>query len=243
MEAVILAGGKGTRLKPYTTTLPKPLVPVGENPILSIVLTQLRAAGVHRVTLAVNHMAELIMSFFGSGEKFNLKIAYSIESMPLGTVGPLKLLEGLPENFIVMNGDILTDLNYVDLYRAHMRSGALLTIATYRREVPIDFGVLQIDSNTHQLSGFLEKPTYNFDVSMGVYVFNRAILDRVPPKVAYGLDQLVLDMLNSKDRINAYPFSGYWLDLGRPDDFDQANRDIDAVPALRSFKTCNGQSR
>jgi NDP-sugar pyrophosphorylase family protein len=241
MEAVILAGGKGTRLKPYTTTLPKPLVPVGEHPILAIVLRQLRAAGVERVTLAVNHMAELIMSFFGSGEKFGLRIDYSFENTPLGTVGPVKLIEGLPQHFIVMNGDILTDLDYADLLRMHVYSGAPLTIATCRREVPVDFGVLQIDEHTHQLAGFMEKPAYYFNVNMGIYVFSRCVLHRVPSNKPYGMDNLLLDMLRAGDQINTYTFQGYWLDLGRPDDYERANHEIEVVPALQRF-ALNGQS-
>ncbi len=223
MEAVILAGGRGTRLRPYTTTLPKPLVPVGERPILEIVLRQLRAAGVTRVTMAVNHMAELIMAFFGSGERFGIEIAYSLEDQPLGTVGPLKLIESLPEHFIVMNGDVLTDLDYAALYQDHVVSGAELTISTYKRDSKIDFGVMQIDEQSRQVTAFQEKPVYHFDVSMGVYVFSRSILEGIPEGQLYGLDNLVLDMLASGRPINTHAFDGYWLDIGRPDDFDQAN--------------------
>lgn len=226
MEAVILAGGRGTRLKPFTTTLPKPLVPVGEHPILSIVLTQLRAAGFTKVTLAVNHMAELIMSFFRSGEQFDLELSYSVEAEPLGTVGPLTLIPGLPDHFLVMNGDILTDIDYSALFRAHIQSAAELTIATYERDVLVDFGVLDVDKGSGKITGFYEKPTYHFNVSMGVYVFARSILDRVPRNVPYGLDELVLDMLRTQAPVNSYGCKGYWLDLGRPDDYDRANEDI-----------------
>src|SRR5262245_11596317 len=133
MQAVILAGGKGTRLRPYTTTLPKPLVPVGDRPILSIILDQLKTAGCTKVTMAVNHLAELIMAFFGNGSKLGLEINYSLEERPLGTVGPLRLLDCLPEHFLVMNGDILSDLDYSAMFRQHLKSGAALTIATYTR--------------------------------------------------------------------------------------------------------------
>lgn len=233
MEAVILAGGKGTRLKPYTSTLPKPLVPVGDKPILAIVLEGLREAGVQRVTLAVNHLADLIMSFFGSGEKFGMQIQYSEESAPLGTVGPLRLIRRLPENFIVMNGDILTDLDYSDLFRRHLASGALMTIATYNREVPVDFGVLEIDKSSSRLRGFKEKPTFQFTVSMGIYVFNRALLSYIPASRPFGFDELVLNLLAQKAPVHTYAFDGYWLDLGRPDDYDQANRDLDNLQMTR----------
>jgi NDP-sugar pyrophosphorylase family protein len=230
MEAVILAGGKGTRLRPYTTILPKPLMPVGERPILEVVIGQLRVAGIKKITMAVNHMADLIMAFFGNGERFGVKITYSIEDKPLGTVGPIKLIKDLPESFIVMNGDILTDIDYADLYAKHLDSGADLTIATYQRDNKIDFGVLEIESG--RLTGFHEKPVYLFNVSMGIYVFNRVLLSRVPTNQHFGIDNLVLAMLADKHPINTYLFRGYWLDIGRPDDFDQANKDVEKVTAF-----------
>ncbi|MDP9474753.1 MAG: sugar phosphate nucleotidyltransferase [Actinomycetota bacterium] len=229
MRAVIMAGGKGTRLRPYTTTLPKPLMPVGDRPILNLVMDGLRDAGVERVTLAVNHMAEVIMAFFGSGEKFGLRIDYSVEDKPLGTIAPLKLIKDLPENFIVMNGDTLTDMNYAALYEAHLASGKPLTIATYKRRVEIDFGVLEVDEASGSVAGFREKPTAHFEVSMGVYVFNRSLLHRVPDDEPYGLDDLVLGMLEDGQPINAYRFDGYWLDIGRPADYDQANQDVEGL--------------
>lgn len=229
MRAVILAGGKGVRLRPYTTTLPKPLMPVGERPILGIVIEQLRACGVERVTMAVNHMAEIIMAFFGSGEKFGLEIDYSLEDKPLGTIAPLKLIKDLPERFIVMNGDTLTDMDYAALYRAHEDSGKPLTIATYQRRVDVDFGVLKVDEASESLTAFEEKPSYLFEVSTGVYVFDRRLLERVPENEPYGLDDLVLGMLADGVPINAYRFDGYWLDIGRPSDYDQANRDVERL--------------
>lgn len=242
MRAVILAGGKGTRLRPYTTTLPKPLLPVGEQPILHIVLRQLANAGFNDITMAVWHMAELIMSFFGTGQRYGIDLSYSTEPFPLGTVGPLKLIRDLPEYFLVMNGDILTDLPYRDLYESHIQSGADLTIASFQRRVPIDFGVLQIDPGSSQVTGFSEKPTHSLHVSMGIYVFSRALLARIPEGTPYGLDNLVLDMLSRGEPIHTYPHSGYWLDLGRPDDFDRANTEIHEIPAFQEL-LCSGPSR
>ncbi len=227
--AVILAGGRGTRLRPYTTTIPKPLVPVGERAILEIVLGQLRVAGVREVRLAVSHMAGLIMAFCGNGEKFGLHIDYAVEEQPLGTVGPLAQMADLPENFLVMNGDILTDLDYAELYRSHVDRGAALTLSTYRRRETIDFGVLELDLERRRIVGFREKPIYEFDVSMGIYVFHRDVVRRVPRDRPYGLDELVLDMLARGERIHAEPFEGSWLDLGRPTDYDRANREIERV--------------
>ena len=229
MEAIILAGGKGTRLKPYTTTIPKPLVPVGEHPILAIVLTQLKAAGVTKVTITINHMAELIKAFFGTGERFGLEIEYSLEDKPLGTVAPLKLIKDLPDYFLVMNGDLLTDINYAALYKAHVEAGTQLTIATYRRDAKIDLGVIDVDEQNNRVIGFREKPSYHFIVSTGVYVYSRSLLDRVPLDQPYGLDNLVLDMLADGVPINTYAHQGYWLDIGRPDDYEQANQDVDKL--------------
>jgi NDP-mannose synthase len=227
--AVILAGGRGTRLRPYTTTIPKPLVPVGERPILDLVLRQLRAAGVRRVRLAVSHMAELIMAFFGDGSKFDLAIEYAVEAEPLGTVGPLARMAGLPDDFIVMNGDVLTDLNYAKLFADHVSAGTLLTLSTYRRRQTLDFGVLDLDKSARLVVGFREKPVDLVDVSMGVYVFNRALIERIPRDGPYGLDELVLAMLAEGEPIHAHPFDGYWLDLGRPDDYDRANQEFERV--------------
>jgi NDP-sugar pyrophosphorylase family protein len=232
MQAVILAGGKGTRLRPFTTTLPKPILPVGDEPVVAIVLSQLRDAGVTKVTMAVNHMAELIMSFFGTGHKFGLCVEYSVEDRPLGTVGPVKRIPNLPEHFLVMNGDILTDLDFCALFRSHISGNAKLTVATYQREVPIDFGVLELNK-AGSLKGFQEKPTFKFDVSMGVYMFSRSILEDVPDDEPYGFDQLVLSMLERGDAINSFRHSGYWLDLGRPDDYDRANQEIETLPIFK----------
>jgi mannose-1-phosphate guanylyltransferase len=229
MFAVILAGGRGTRLRPYTTTIPKPLVPVGERAILEIVLRQLHAAGVRHVRLAVSHMAELIMAFFGNGEKFGLEIDYAIEEEPLGTVGPLTRMDDLPRHFLVMNGDVLTDLDYAALYRAHVDRGAPLTLSTYRRSETTDFGVLEVDDSGGKVVGFREKPQREFTVSMGVYVFSRDVVRRIPHDRPHGLDQLVVGMLEDGEPIHAYAHDGYWLDLGRPDDYDRANREVDRI--------------
>ena len=233
MEAVILAGGQGTRLRPYTTTIPKPLVPVGDKAILEIVIRQLVLAGVTRVRLAVNHRAEIIMAFFGAGEKLGVPIVYSVEECALGTVGPLQLLADLPEHFLVMNGDLLTDLDYAALYRDHLAGGAPLTVATYSRDVKIDFGVLEVDAARRLVTGFHEKPVYHFDVSMGIYVFSRAILARIPVDRPYGFDELVLGCLKDGVPIRVYPHRGYWLDLGRPEDYDRANEEAGKLDFLR----------
>ncbi|MCP4148479.1 MAG: NTP transferase domain-containing protein [bacterium] len=224
VKAVILAGGKGTRLKPYTYVLPKPLVPVGERPILAILIEQLKKHGICDLVLCVNHMAELIRAYFGNGEKFGVNIEYSVEDEPLGTIAPLKIIEKLPENFFLMNGDLLTDLNFKALYDSHIKSGSLVTVGSYKRRVDIDFGVMEVKGDV--VSGFVEKPHYDYCVSMGIYVFNRKVLDFVPANRAFGFDDLMLSLLEKKQVIKAYPFDGYWLDIGRPGDFEKANQDI-----------------
>jgi NDP-mannose synthase len=224
-KAIILAGGKGTRLKPYTTTIPKPLVPLGEKAILQVLIERLKNAGFKDLTLCVNHMADLIMAFLGDGKKYGVKVKYSSEEKPLNTVAPIKLIKDLPQNFLVMNGDLLTDLDFNKLYDNHLKSKALLTVATYKRKTKIDFGVIEVDNDNHAV-GFREKPEYDFNVSMGVYVFNKNVLDYVPYNKPFGFDHLMLKLLDEKIPINLYPYDGYWLDIGRPDDYEKANEDI-----------------
>ena len=228
MRAVILAGGKGTRLAPYTTTLPKPLVPVGDRSILDIVLQQLKRAGVTRVTLAVSHLAHLIMAYFGDGSRWGLKVDYSLEDKPLSTIAPLKLIKDLPEEFFVMNGDVLTDLDFARLYEHHLAEKADITVSTFERDVLINFGVLQGDSE-NRVVAFEEKPTYHFSVSMGVYVMSRRLLDIVPDGQAFGFDHLMLACIKEKRKAILYPHRGYWLDIGRPTDYAEANEKIDLL--------------
>ena len=219
-RAIILAGGKGTRLRPYTITLPKPLVPIGDYPILEIILKQLKNYGFEHITLAVNHLAEIIQAFFGDGSKWGLKIDYSNEDKPLSTMGPLKLLQDLPENFLVMNGDVLTDLNYEELYQYHIDNNSLFTISSYTRNEKIDYGVLDINDN--KLVNFREKPTYNFDVSMGIYIINRKVLNYIPENTFFGFDHLMLTLLNNMIYPLVKKHDGFWLDIGRPDDYATA---------------------
>lgn len=227
-RAVILAGGKGTRLRPYTVVLPKPLMPVGEYPILEVVVRQLARAGFHHVTMAVNHQAELIKAFFGTGAKWGITVDYSLEDRPLGTMGPLKLIRDLPENFLVMNGDILTDLDYCTFHDAHVASSSLFTISSYRRTQHVDYGVLDTDKQRH-LIGFREKPTTEYEVSMGVYMVNRRVVDKVPAATPYGFDNLMVDLIADKADVKVQPFSGYWLDIGRPEDYAQAIEQFEAM--------------
>lgn len=228
MRAVILAGGKGARLRPYTTVLPKPLMPIGEYPILEVIVRQLVQHGYTHITMAVSHQARIIQSFFGNGEQWGITIDYSFEPEPLGTMGPLRLIDDLPENFLVMNGDILTDLNYRSFLGNHIACAANFTIAAFQRVLKSEYGVLRIDA-TEKLCGFEEKPEYRFDVSMGVYAVNRQVLMHIPEHTPYGFDHLMLDLLASGNPASVSRHSGYWLDIGRPDDYMQAIDEFDAL--------------
>ncbi|HEY5837253.1 sugar phosphate nucleotidyltransferase [Streptomyces sp.] len=232
MHAVILAGGKGVRLRPYTTALPKPLVPIGDShAILEIVLRQLAASGFRRCTLAIGHLGNIIRAYVGDGSQWGLEVDYVTEDSPLGTMGPLLNMIGqLPEHFLVMNGDVLTDLDFADVLRKHTGSGAPLTIATYARTVSIDFGVLTTEDG--QVVGFTEKPSMDYRVSMGVYGVSRPALARYTPGLPLGFDELVLDLLAAGRHPRAYDFDGYWLDIGRPDDYDRANADFGSLRGL-----------
>jgi NDP-sugar pyrophosphorylase family protein len=230
-QAVILAGGKGTRLHPYTTILPKPLVPVGEQPILEIIVRQLRSHGFSRLTLAVNHLAELIRAFFADGGKWDVTIRYSLEQKPLGTAGPLGLIDDVSSSFLVMNGDILTDIDYGALWRAHVESGAIATMATCIKKVPISLGVLEVDHGG-DLREYDEKPTLQYRVSMGMYVFQRRIKDYIAFDEYLDLPDLMRLLVARGERVHCYDFNGRWLDIGNPDDCAAANAEIAADPSV-----------
>jgi NDP-sugar pyrophosphorylase family protein len=221
MQAVILAGGKGTRLKPFTTSIPKPLVPVDDLPVLEIVLRQLKSQGFTDIVITVNHLSELIMAFFGNGEKLGLNIVYSKEDLPLGTAGPLSLIENLDDNFLVMNGDLLTTLNYQELYAFHRDQNADLSIPVYQKDVKIDLGVLEIEQG--QLVNYIEKPTYSFMVSMGVYVFSRDLLNKIPTNEKLDMPDFI-ESIKTSANIQCFTGDYYWLDIGRAEDYETANQ-------------------
>ena len=227
-RAILLAGGKGTRLRPYTVVLPKPLMPIGDYPILEVVVRQLARSGFGRITMAVNHQAELIKAFFGDGAKWGVSIDYSLEDIPLGTMGPLRLITDLPEHFLVMNGDILTDLDFAAFYQEHVAHDRLFTISSHRRQQAIDYGVLEKDETGH-LKDFREKPRSDFEVSMGVYMVSSKVLEFIPRHRPYGFDQLMLDLMGAARKVNVASFDGYWLDIGRPDDYMQAIEEFDGM--------------
>lgn len=227
MKAVVLAGGKGSRLRPYTALIPKPLMPIGDRTIVEILLRQLARAGVTEVIMCIGHQAALIEAVLGDGSRYGLRISYQREETPLGTVGPLRLVEAsLPERFLVMNGDILCDLDFASLHAAGEASGAPLTVAVCERASKIDLGVLDLDP-TGRVVGFREKPTFTFWVSMGIYAMSRGVLRFIPEGRAFGFDDLMHAMLAAGEPVATFPFRGHWLDIGRSDDFAEAQDEFE----------------
>lgn len=218
---IILAGGLGTRLRPYTVVLPKPLMPIGETPILEIIFKQLVKHGFKHCILAVNHQANLLQTYFGDGGRLGINITYSLEKKRLGTMGPVRMINNLPNNFLIMNGDILCDLNYSKLLKSHTENNSKFTISASEREHKIDYGVLNINEDSF-LTGFEEKPTSKYLVSMGVYCMNRSLLELIPEDQYFGFDNLMLELIKRQIKVDVKKHKGYWLDIGRPDDYYKA---------------------
>ena len=227
-RAIILAGGKGTRLRPYTVVLPKPLMPISEYPILEIIVRQLAKNNFNEITIAVNHQADIIKAYFGDGSKWNIDINYSLEKIPLSTMGPLKLIENLPENFLIMNGDVLTDISFSDLFEYHVKRKNLFTISSCKRKHKADFGVLEINKK-NELISFKEKPVVEYYVSMGVYCANREITNIIPENVEYGFDDLMIKLIELKKPAEVKRFEGYWFDIGRHDDYMKAIDEFETI--------------
>ena len=227
--AVVLAGGQGSRLKPYTTVLPKPLMPVGDIPILEIVLRQLKVSGFRRVLLAVNHQAALIKTYFGNGDTWGIDLIYQQEKTPLGTIGPLHLMaDQLPDTFLVMNGDILTDFDYASFMHVHNSHPEHLTVAVCSRKQNIDYGVIELSDDRKRAVGFKEKPTLDLWVSAGIYAMNKDVLHFVPEGVPFGFDQLMFTMLNARLPIATHVHTGQWHDIGRSEDLEAAVRSYES---------------
>ena len=225
MKAVVLAGGRGTRLAPYTYILPKPLMPIGEMPILEVLLRQMKRAGVEDVVLTVGHLSSLLRAYFGEGDRWGLNITYSYEECPLGTAGPIALVHGLAGTFLVTNGDVLSTLDMRKLAAFHKKNKGLATIAVHQREVRIDLGVVESNGD-YSVSGYIEKPVYNYTVSMGIYVFEPRVMDFIPAGQYLDFPDLILKLIAAGEKVVGYPFQGYWMDLGRPDDYERANQDF-----------------
>ncbi len=232
MQAVILAGGKGTRLRPFTTSMPKPLVPVGDLPIIEVVLRQLKHHGFREIIISVGHMAELIEAYCGDGKRWGLKIRYVREKKPLSTAGALKLIRGLAPQFLTINGDLLTTLNYRALFDAHRKSGADATIAVCERRTMVDFGVIELDAKD-RLANYIEKPAYQYLVSMGVNVFNRKVLKHIARNETLGIPDLIGRVRGGGGLVKGFRNKAEWLDIGRPEDYQTAS-DLFADPRKRA---------
>jgi len=231
MQAILMAGGEGRRLRPITAKLPKPLVPIGEISVLEMVLRQLRWYGFDNVTLCVGHRAELVMTVVGDGRRFGLEIRYHVEEQPLGTIGALARLEGLEDSFLVMNGDVCTDLDFRSLLEWHRSHGSPATVAACARRERLELGVLELDPGRGRLVGFKEKPDYEFWAAMGVNAFNTDILDLIPRGRPFGFDELMAAMLTRRVDVRVFTYGGFWLDIGRIDDYE---RILDEFPRRRT---------
>jgi NDP-sugar pyrophosphorylase family protein len=226
-KAVILAGGKGTRLSPYTTVFPKPLVPIGERPILEIIIRQLVRSGLGDIVLSIGHLGELIKAYFQNGNCRipGLSLSYQREPIALGTAGPLAAIPGLDGTFLVMNGDVLTNLDYRALLNYHEKERAALTIAMHSKEVRTDLGVLKT-GRRGRLMSYDEKPVYEFNVSMGIYVYNNKVLDYIPSGQYLDFPDLVRRLLKHGEKVVGFPTKAYWLDIGRREDYELAQQDF-----------------
>lgn len=231
VRAVVLAGGVGTRLAPYTTVLPKPLMPIGDRPVLDIVMRQLRRSGVEHVTIATGHLAELIEAFIGDGARYGLRVDYYRELEPLGTVGALALIEGLDGECLVLNGDVLTDMDFASLLRRHRESGAAATVAVTRRLVKIGLGVLRFEdaADNDRVTAFQEKPELEYVASMGVYCFDTRALRHITPGERLDFPDLVQRLLAAGEVVRGAQSGDYWLDIGQHDDYEQALADFERM--------------
>lgn len=224
MKAIILAGGKGTRLSPYTTVFPKPLMPIDGMPILEIIIRQLNHFRIKKVIFTVSHLSEpLLSAYFSDGKKYGVEIFYSREEKPLGTAGPLSLIPDLPETFLVMNGDILTTLKYPQLISYHRKERGLVTIAMNQKKVPIELGVIETDQR-NLLTNYTEKPILSYSVSMGIYIFEKRVLKYIPRGKYLDFPELIQRLLKERERVICYPSKDFWLDIGRHEDYEEAQK-------------------
>jgi len=219
---MIQAGGQGTRLRPFTTVLPKPLMPIGDMPVIEIVIRQLKSRGLERLYISVSHLGHLLQAVLGDGSKWGVDIKYLFEDKPLGTVGPVRCIPRPEVPFLVMNGDLLTSIDYADLYQHHLRSGAQLTVGVYECTVPVSLGVFELGPDNN-ITGFREKPSLHYWASMGVYVFSPEVWDIVPPNEYFGFDMLMEEVVRGALGARVYRFEGIWLDIGRPEDYERAS--------------------
>jgi NDP-sugar pyrophosphorylase family protein len=224
MKAIILAGGKGTRLAPYTTVFPKPLMPVDGMPILEVIVKQLAHFHIKELIFTVSQESEpLLSAYFGNGSRYGVNISYSREEKPLGTAGPLSLISDLPETFLVMNGDVLTTLNYQKLIQYHRRQRGMVTVAMNQKRIQLELGVMEF-SQRHRLTQYIEKPILSYSVSMGIYIFEKKVLKWVPTRGFLDFPELIQKLLRKGEKVFCYASNDFWLDIGRHEDYGEAQR-------------------
>jgi len=221
LQAVILAGGQGSRLRPYTTVLPKPLLPVGDLPIAEIIIRQLGHYGIKNIIISTGHLAGLIETYFGDGRRWGVRIRYVQEDKPLGTAGAIKLIPKLQENFLVINGDTLTDLNFRKLFDFHQQHQGIATISVKERVVKTDFGVIEFNQH-HELLNYIEKPAHKFFVSLGMNILHKRCREYIKAGESIGMPELMLRMKENGEKVYCFKAKNVWLDLGRMDDLEAA---------------------
>ena len=221
VPVVVLAGGEGQRLRPYTTVVPKPLLPIGNTSVLELLLVQLKRQGFAKAVLAVSYLAELVEGTCGDGSRFGLEIRYSREPRPLSTAGPLKLIDGLSSTFLTVNGDLLTNFRYEPLLRFHRERGAVATIAAQRRRIEIDFGVIE-KTGDDLLARYIEKPSYDYLVSIGLNVLEPRVLDYIGAGEKLDMPELMQRLGDAGEPVLVFETECLWLDIGRKDDYERA---------------------
>jgi len=236
VKAIILAGGRGTRLAPYTTVFPKPLMPIDGIPILEIIVRQLSHYKIRDLIFTVSQQSQpLLTAYFGNGSQFGVDIVYSREKKPLGTAAPLSLIPDLPETFLVMNGDILTTLDYSKLIEYHQRKEGLVTIAMSQKKVQLELGVMEFD-RTYRLTRYVEKPAPSYSVSMGIYVFQKKVLTWIPPHRYLDFPDLIQKLTRRGEKVICYPSRDFWLDIGTHEDYEEAQKRFQGMKKKLFYK-------
>jgi NDP-sugar pyrophosphorylase family protein len=221
-----MAGGLGTRLKPFTQIIPKPLLPLGEQSVLEVTINKLRDQGFDEIFLAVYYKSDLFQSYFGDGSKYGLKISFSMEKQKLGTAGPLLLLKDkLPDPFLVLNGDILTNLDFNVLKKHHQERRADLTLVTKKIQLPLHYGV--VDKEADRVLGIREKPVVESEINAGIYFISPGVLDFIPPNKTFDMTELVRKLISGGKHVSAFLLTDYWLDIGQMQDYQKAQADFE----------------
>jgi NDP-sugar pyrophosphorylase family protein len=225
MKAIILAGGKGTRLRPLTYAIPKPLLPIGRKPILEIIIEQLRKSGFLDIILTVQYKAELIEAYFRDGSSFGVNITYIFEKGPSGTAGPLRLAEHLlTEPFVAMNGDLLTKLNFGAMYEIHLEKSAELTVGMVNYSIKLPYGLIDILDG--KIVKIQEKPELNFCVNAGIYIISPSALDIIPKGEFFDMPDMIQMLIDGGRKVETYPINEYWRDIGRMEDYEEVNAEL-----------------